>query len=184
MIPELTLRRLDPADSMADLTALLHRAYQSLAAAGLRFLASHQDEATTRSRCSEGECWVAVEGRDVVATLTLRSGGQSIKCRCYDRRDVAIFGQFAVAPEFQGRGIGSRLLDLAERRAREQGFAEIACDTSEKAEALLSYYGRRGYRVVESVQWEETNYRSAVLSKPLSWLSKRAAAPAAPASGG
>ena len=103
----------------------------------------------------------------MVATLTLRSGGTSIKCPWYGRRDVAIFGQFAVAPEFQGRGIGSRLLDLAERRAREQGFAEIACDTSEKAEALLSYYGRRGYRVVESVQWEDTNYRSAVLSKPL-----------------
>ena len=31
-----------------------------------------------------------------------------------------------------------------------------------------AYYGRRGYRIVESVQWEETNYRSVVLSKPLS----------------
>jgi ribosomal protein S18 acetylase RimI-like enzyme len=167
MIPELILRRLDSGDSMADLTALLHRAYHSLAAAGQRFLASHQDEDTTRRRCSEGECWVAVQGRDVVATLTWRSGGRSIKCPWYDRQDVAIFGQFAVAPEYQGRGIGSRLLDLAESRARVQGFAEIACDTSENAEALLSYYGRRGYRVVESVQWEETNYRSAVLSKPL-----------------
>jgi GNAT superfamily N-acetyltransferase len=167
MIPEPTLRRLDPGDSMADLTALLHRAYQSLAAAGLRFLATHQDEATTRRRCSEGECWVAVKGSDVVATLTWRSGGTSNKCSWYDRRDVAIFGQFAVAPDLQGQGIGSRLLERVERRAREQGFIEIACDTSDKADALLGYYGRRGYRIVDSVQWEEPNYRSVVLSKPL-----------------
>jgi GNAT superfamily N-acetyltransferase len=167
MIPEPTLRRLDPGDSMADLTALLHRAYHPLAAAGQRFLASHQDEDTTRRRCSEGECWVAVQGSAVVGTMTWRPGGKETRCPSYGRREVAIFGQFAVAPELQGRGIGSRLLDLAEQRAREQGFTEIACDTSEKADALLAYYGKRGYRVVDSVQWEETNYRSVVLSKPL-----------------
>jgi len=167
MMPEPTLRRLNPGDSMADLTALLHRCYQPLAAAGLRYLASHQDEATTRDRCSDGECWVAVQGSGVVGTMTWRPGGASPRCPWYGRREVAIFGQFAVVPELQGRGIGSRLLDLAERRAREQGFTQIACDTSEKADALLAYYGRRGYRVVDSVQWEETNYRSVVLSKPL-----------------
>ena len=167
-MPQPTLRRLDPGDSMADLTALLHRAYRPLAAAGLRFLASHQDESTTRDRCSEGECWVAVQGSELIGTMTWRPGGTPTRCPWYGRRDVAIFGQFAVTPELQGQGIGSRLLDLVEERAREQGFAEIACDTSEKADALLSYYGRRGYRVVGSVQWEETNYRSVVLSKPLS----------------
>jgi len=167
MMPEPTLRRLNPDDSMADLTALLHRAYRSLAAAGLRFLASHQDESTTMDRCSEGECWVAVQGRDLIGTMTWRPGGTQTRCPWYGRRDVAIFGQFAVAPELQGQGIGSQLLDLVERRAREQGFTQIACDTSEKADALLAYYGRRGYRVVDSVQWEETNYRSVVLSKPL-----------------
>lgn len=167
MKPQPTLRRLDPADSMADLTALLHRAYRSLADAGLRFLASHQDVATTRERCSDGECWVAVQGSAVIGTMTWRPGGTPTRCPWYGRRDVAIFGQFAVTPELQGQGIGTRLLDLAERRAREQGFTELACDTSEKADGLLAYYGRRGYRIVDSVQWEETNYRSVVLSKPL-----------------
>jgi GNAT superfamily N-acetyltransferase len=167
-MPQPTLRLLNSGDSMADLTALLHRAYRPLAAAGLRFLAGHQDESTTRDRCSEGECWVAVQESTLIGTMTWRPGGAPTRCAWYERRDVAIFGQFAVAPELQGQGIGSRLLDLVERRAREQGVAEIACDTSEKADALLSYYGRRGYRVVGSVQWEETNYRSVVLSKPLS----------------
>ena len=49
------------------------------------------------------------------------------------------------------------------------GFKEIALDTCEDAESLISYYEKRGYRFVEHVQWDPkiVNYRSVVMSKSL-----------------
>jgi GNAT superfamily N-acetyltransferase len=131
------VRPLAPGDSIAELTALLHRAYAPLAAAE-RFYASRQDEAATRRRCAEGECWVAeLDGR-IVGTIVLRAGGAPSRCELYARPDVAIFGQFAV----QGRGVGAALLERVERRARERGFARIACDTAEGAARLVGFYAR------------------------------------------
>jgi ribosomal protein S18 acetylase RimI-like enzyme len=78
-----------------------------------------------------------------------------------------MFSQFGVEPGLQRRGIGSILLDLVERRARETGAGELALDTAEGAAHLIKLYEKRGYRFVEHADWEKTNYRSVVLSKRL-----------------
>jgi GNAT superfamily N-acetyltransferase len=163
-------RLLLPTDSMAELTELLHRAYAPLAAAGMRFFASHQDEAWTRKRAAAGECWVGVSAGRMVATVTLADAARTSGSPWYDRPDVASFGQFAVAPELQGRGVGSALVALVERRAAAWGVAELALDTSENAVDLIRFYERRGYCFVGHVQWEVTNYRSRIFSKHLSVL--------------
>src|SRR4051794_36646698 len=93
-----SLRRFGHADSVAELTALLHRAYAPLAARGMRYLASHQDDAVPRRRISRGECWVAEAGGRIVGTITLRDTEHTKGCPWYDRPDVASFGQFAVDP--------------------------------------------------------------------------------------
>lgn len=54
-----TLRLITAGDDLSALTALLHRAYAPLAAAGMRFVASHQSPDRTRRRIALGECWVA-----------------------------------------------------------------------------------------------------------------------------
>lgn len=163
------LRPLMPGDSLEELTALLHRAYRPLAERGMRYLASHQDAATTRERATGPgcECVLAFDGERIVGTITLHRPGAGKGTPWYERADVACFGQFAVDPPHQGRGAGSRLLAWAEARAGALGAAEIACDTSEHAHDLIGLYTRRGYRVVETVRWDVTNYRSVVLSRAL-----------------
>lgn len=159
------IRPLRETDSLAALTELLHRAYAPLAARGLRYLASHQDEATTRRRCGEGTCLVAeLDGR-IVGTVTLKSAQNTHGTPWYDRPDVVCFGQFAVDPQHQGSGIARRFLDAVERLAAEQGAAEIALDTAEGAADLIETYQRRGYRFIEYAAWEVTNYRSVIMSK-------------------
>lgn len=161
------IRRLDSRDSFAELTDLVHRSYAPLAAAGLRFLGSHQDEATTRERCGRGECWVAEVERRLIGTITWRHDSSKADPQYYQQAGVAVFGQFAVDPSLQCTGIGSRLLTQAETRAREAGFAEMACDTAGAAKELIAFYFRRGYRVVGTHRWKETNYESKLLSKGL-----------------
>ncbi len=58
--PAVTVRLLKPADSIREVTQLLHRAYAKQVAMGLRPLAGRQDDETTRRRCTAGECYVAI----------------------------------------------------------------------------------------------------------------------------
>lgn len=168
---DVQIRPLSPGDSLDELTALLHRAYAPLAASGLRYVASHQPVETTRRRIDGNECYVAVRGGQVVGTATLTPPGRSPPAGdppFYRRPDVAKLNQLAVEPELGGRGIGRRLLEHVEARARELGAAAIACDTAEGARELIAMYERRGYRFVEHADWRpHTNYRSVVLSLPL-----------------
>jgi GNAT superfamily N-acetyltransferase len=161
------LRLLSQTDSVAELTELLHRAYQPLADAGMRFYASHQDEETTRDRASKGECWVAIIDQRIVGTIVMSRPKLLGKCPWYEREDVARFGQYAVEPALQRRGIGILLLNKAEERARAGGAAELALDTSEDATDLIKFYTKRGYRPVDRVEWNEVNYKSVVMSRNL-----------------
>ena len=165
--PLVTYRGLHAADDLDAITRLLHAAYGPLAAAGMRYVASHQDVATTRQRMAQGETFVAVRDEAVVGIVTLADAHATHGSPFYDRPDVASFGQFAVLPALQRQGIGSRLMDKVEARAREKGVEELALDTSEQAEALIAMYTKRGYRFIEYTQWDVVNYRSVILSKLL-----------------
>jgi GNAT superfamily N-acetyltransferase len=161
-----TIRRVAPGDSFPALKELLHRAYAPLAARGMRFLASSQNVSTTLLRAQRGECYVAADANNVlIGTVVLSEVAATRGSPWYDRPDVASFGQYAVEPAWQGRGIGSRMLAVVEARAAEKGVVELALDTAEGATELIAFYGRRGYRFVEHVTWPDVNYRSVIMSK-------------------
>ncbi len=165
-LPEIRLLR--DSDSFEALTALLHRAYASLAALGFRYRATYQDAATTRQRAAKGECYLAFQDDRLVGTILLVPPSERAPhCSWYDRNDVSIVSQFAVEPELQRQGLGGRLLSMAEERAQVLGAAEVAIDTAEGAAHLIRFYAARGYRHVGYEQWNHTNYRSVILSKRL-----------------
>lgn len=161
------LRPYREGDSITELTELLHRAYSGLAAMGFRYLATHQDEATTLERLNGDLSFVGeLEGK-LVATVSLYPPDKNSTSAWYSRDGVWCFGQFGVEPELQRSGLGSAMMDLVEQSARAQGAEELACDTSEGATHLIRWYYSRGYRFIEHVQWDVTNYRSVVLSKKM-----------------
>ncbi len=163
---ELEIRPFDPArDDLGELTRLIRRAYASLAAMGLRYVGTWQDEEVTASRIEGAECYLAFVDQQLVGTVTLHRYEEGIPF--YERDDVASFGQLCVEPEWQGRGIGGRLVDLVEARARRMGVAWIACDTAEHAHHLIARYRRRGYQQVDEADWDMTNYVSVILALEL-----------------
>ncbi|MBS0196988.1 MAG: GNAT family N-acetyltransferase [Planctomycetes bacterium] len=174
--PVVTIRRLAPSDSISELTQLLHRAYAKQVAMGLRPLAGRQDDATTKRRVFNGECHVAVrhdpgpDGRVkqvLVGSILFHEVEEAQGPPYFSKGGVASFSQFAVDPAAQGQGIGLRLLEVIEQRAREAGATELACTMAEPDTDLLNFYFRRGYRLIGHWQWPYTNYRSAILSKTL-----------------
>ena len=162
-----TIRELKPADSLAQLTRLLHAAYAQLGAMGFNYTAVDQTEDVTRRRIEGGTCLVAASEGGLVGTIVYMPPGLSASCRHFAKPFVAKIGQFAVLPEFQGSGVGSRLLIAAEEIARNAGASELALDTAENAAHLISWYQNRAYQFVEHAQWEGKTYRSVILSKAL-----------------
>jgi len=162
-------RLLSSDDSIAELTQLLHKSYKILADMGLRYVAATQDQSITLNRTRYAyKCYIGIYKHKIVSTISLYSPNPSDKSSWYSKDFVAKIGQFAVAPELQKYGIGSKMMDIVEEEARRiKNVREIALDTAETAYHLIDFYKKRGYRYVETIQWDVTNYKSVVLSKSL-----------------
>ena|SRR5436190_18062021 len=63
--------------------------------------------------------------------------------RC--QRDRAYFGMLSIAPSQQGRGLGRRLIDAVEARARERGCRAVDIHIVNLREELPDFYRRLGY---------------------------------------
>ena len=150
------------------LTLVLNRAYKQLADMGLKYVATHQDSSITFERIEHAHCLVAMQGEKIVGTISFYPPGNKMVCNWYKKDGVGVIGQFGVLPELQGSGLGKRLLDEVELYASKQKeVTEVALDTAEKADHLIAMYANRGYEFVEHVDWEQTNYRSVIMSKTI-----------------
>ncbi len=80
------------------------------------------------------EGWIidGPDGTEATLALEMLPGG------------IELFG-IAVTPEAAGKGLGRKLMDFAERRARERGYREISLYTNIKMVANRAFYGRLGY---------------------------------------
>lgn len=86
-------------------------------------------------RVSEDEVWVIAPGTGPLEGLLVLAA----------RPDHLLLDNIAVDPEHQGEGLGRTLLDLAERRAGEQGFDSIRLYTHHLMVENRSIYERDGY---------------------------------------
>lgn len=162
-------RLLSSEDSIEELTQLLHRSYKVLADMGLNYVAATQDYSITLERSRNAyKCYIGVYKNKIVATISLYSPSSSDKSSWYSKDFVAKVGQFAVAPELQKHGIGSRMMDIAEEEARSiKNVKELALDTAETANHLINFYKKREYKFIETIRWGIVNYNSVILSKAL-----------------
>ena len=61
------------------------------------------------------------------------------------QRDRAYFGMLSIAPSRQGRGLGRRLIDAVEARARGRGCLAVDIHIVNLREELPDFYRRLGY---------------------------------------
>jgi GNAT superfamily N-acetyltransferase len=101
-----------------------------------------------------GQAWVAVQDGQVTGFVVL-----------IPRPGYLLLENLAVVPAAQGRGIGGRLLRLAEDHARGIGLREIRLYTNEAMTENLAYYPRRGY--TETHRAEQSGFRRVFFHKPL-----------------
>jgi GNAT superfamily N-acetyltransferase len=122
----------------------------------------------TATRFAAGHGLVAeIEGQPV-ATVTLRRPEPDSKVPLLREPNTWSFGQFAVAPEHKGKGLGRKIHDFALSFAAEQGCTKMALHTAQPAVALIAMYQSWGYELVGTCDWRpHTNYLSVLMSKPI-----------------
>lgn len=80
-------------------------------------------------------------------------------------RDVMLLDNVAVAPFAQGLGLGRKMLEFAERAARDSGLCSIRLYTNEAMTENISLYSRIGYS--ETHRAEENGLRRIYMIKQL-----------------
>jgi ribosomal protein S18 acetylase RimI-like enzyme len=130
---EVRLRRAtaDDADALARLATAAYERYLRRFPAGLR---PGPMDADYRAAIEHGETWVADDDGGIVGFLVL-----------VPNADHLLLENVAVAPGFQGRGLGRRLLALAESRARDHGLDVIRLYTHATMTENQRLYEGLGY---------------------------------------
>ncbi len=90
------------------------------------------------ARIAAGQQYVSDDG----------SGGLASSIVLVDNGDHLVVNNVAVAPEWQGRGLGRALLEFAEAEAVRRGFGEVRLHTNAAMADNLLMYPRLGYTEV------------------------------------
>jgi GNAT superfamily N-acetyltransferase len=102
----------------------------------------------------DGQAWAAIEDGQIVGFAVLIA-----------RPSYLLLENVAVLPAAQGRGIGARLLALAEEHARGLGLGEIRLYTNEAMTENLAYYPRHGY--AETHRARQDGFHRVFFRKPI-----------------
>jgi phosphoglycolate phosphatase-like HAD superfamily hydrolase/GNAT superfamily N-acetyltransferase len=158
--------------SVDRITEVLHLAYGALARQGMHYNASHQPPSQTLQRLSSGDSFVAVVDNTlqdpfIIGTISVYRSSPENHHPYYQRPGLVYFGQFAVHPDYQGYGVSKMLYQTVEDHARSISATEIALDTAETAHELIDMYRRWGFEIVDTADWDSTNYISVIMAKPI-----------------
>ena len=94
---------------------------------------------------------VAVSDHRIVGAVRARLDGT-----------LLLIGRLAIAPDQQGEGLGTTLLNAVEERGRDAGATEAELFTGALSEANQRLYEREGYHRTETTDDGEIFYRKAL----------------------
>lgn len=84
---------------------------------------------------------------------------------------VGYFGMLAVNPDLQGKGIGGRIVGIAENIARSRGRNTMQIQVVNHSTHLLDWYSRLGYQEFDRTDWQAPFLRKktqfVLMNKPL-----------------
>ncbi len=148
------------ASDIPQLRNLLNAAYKRLLNMGLNYNATFQDEGLTAKGLFDGGSVLVVEmAGKIIGTMRIKEMNQ------VDDRKCLYLSRFAVSPDLQKSGLGTVLLNLAERIARRNEFKCMQLDTAQPAKHLVSFYESQGFQVKRPIYYDGKTYVSWILEK-------------------
>ena len=100
------------------------------------------------------ELWTLVHKNRIIGLIVLTENEdaeyQDVKWLTKNHKNLYIH-RLAVDPNFQGKGYAQKLMDFAEKYARENGYSSIRLDTFSENKRNLKFYEQRNYVKLESI---------------------------------
>jgi|tagenome__1003787_1003787.scaffolds.fasta_scaffold19970958_1 N-acetylglutamate synthase-like GNAT family acetyltransferase len=103
---------------------------------------------------NSGRVWVAVQDDEILGVVVLQPEAEHL-----------YLDTIAVRTDAQGRGVGARLMALAEAEAARHDLPAVVLCTNEVMTENLAYYPRRGYRLTH--REEQHGFRRVFFRKEL-----------------
>jgi len=111
-------------------------------------------------RISHGICLCYWDGPEPVATVTLTIVTNPVKYSFSGRTMDALnniepagyISRFAVRSDLRTSGLGVKLLDSAEEKARDLGVKGLFLHSSKDNTSLVRFYANRGFEMIDSEQ--------------------------------
>lgn len=152
---DVTLRKatLDDADALA---AVYRSAYAENRELGFPAKAGSATEDEVREWIREKQVLAAETDEGVVGGVRLES-----------EDEAATISRLGVRERWKGEGIGSRLLERAERAAREAGHTTVRLTTPDEHPFLPEFYHAHGYEITGDDPLPVRAYDEVVMEKSL-----------------
>ena len=100
------------------------------------------------------ELWKLEDKNSIIGLIVLTENEdaeyQDVKWLTRNHKNLYIH-RLAVDPKFQGKGYAQKLMDFAEKYARENGYNSIRLDTFSENKRNLQFYEQRNYIKLESI---------------------------------
>ncbi len=85
----------------------------------------------------------------------------------YESPENMFIWLFGILPEFQGKGLGSKLLDDFEKIAKDRGYRRVRSYTYNRFKSKIILSLNRGYRIIETKFEKDRNDYRIMLEKDL-----------------
>ncbi|RTE10236.1 GNAT family N-acetyltransferase [Paenibacillus whitsoniae] len=140
-------RLAEPSDAER-LVDVIYDAYITIRELELQWPAAHADLALVEENIVKNACYVLEKEGQIVATLTL-----SKETTNRWNSEYPFLKWFAVHPDAQGSGFGTKLLTWVEEVVirDEVGASAVTLATAEKHPWLLNMYERKGYERIDAI---------------------------------
>ena len=160
-----TLTRASPEDTDKVWSIISTSATWLLADKGLDHWSSYYTRKLVAKKIQNQEVYLLSAGDRPVATISLSSDAvdyytpDNLNSFADPKATAVYVSSLAVDPNYQGRGIASRLMEFADQAARDRGLKYVRFDCRAEYTDLVDFYKKRGYQEVGSfTEGEGQNY--------------------------
>ena len=107
------------------------------------------------------QAYVLISNEDVIAAITMIEEDEpGIQTMPWTKARACFLARLCVSPEYQGRGIGEKMMKYISECAKEKGFEATHHLAAKVNEAANRLYVRMGYRNLGPIHLYETDFNA------------------------
>lgn len=154
--------------SWEKVTEVIHDAYKVNEKNNLLFAALKSTPEENSQKILDGKCFLALDGKEVAGLVFLRFPSypylikKNGKGKWYCDKLYGMVINLAVREKYKKQGIGEKLLLRLIDECKQLNYDSIMIDTSCKLKWLNKFYASLGFKKVDFISWETTNYYTIV----------------------